>query len=415
MDEPAAPLRPDAVTAAEEGGRQPFSNGDRPSVPSPATPGAARSAARMQRLLWLLGLLVVLLVVPTLVRQTSYAFHQGKERAEVETALDGLDQLNELNLRGLSEASRLVSQAMGPSVVHIRVTRASGRRNRLTFPPFNGSSTGQGSGVIVDKAGYVVTNAHVVEEAVRIDVVLSDRRTLPATLLGGDKRIDIAVLKVSAENLSAAPWGDSESVNVGDLVWAVGSPFGLDRSVTFGIVSATGRGGLSRDPIHEFLQTDAAVNPGNSGGPLVDITGRVVGINTAILGDKYAGVSFAIPSQRARQIYEQIVDKGKVVRGWLGVEPIPVPEEMAQSLQLKIGEGAWIRSVTEDSPAERAGLQVNDVLTHWNGEQIEKSSDLFWNVAATEVGETVSVAILRNGTPVELQVTVGKRPKEIDY
>ncbi len=261
-------------------------------------------------------------------------------------------------------------------------------------------------------------------QASQIRVRLSDGRSVPATVVGADRETDMAVLKVSAGNLIAAQWGDSDEIEVGALVWAVGSPMGLQRSVTFGILSGKHRSftsepingqlslsGLANgSPYHDFLQTDAAVNPGNSGGPLVDALGRVVGVNTAIIGETYQGISLAIPSSIARPVYERIIRDGRVVRGWLGVLPRDVAYDEAADLGLDRAAGALILEVRPDSPAQRAGLQANDVIIRWDNKPITSRTDLFSRVALTEVGVPVDVVIVRARQPLTLPVTVVGRP-----
>jgi len=266
------------------------------------------------RLYWFLtilaGLLLLRFFVPYFAEQISYAITYGRQRAEVEIAAEGQQNLP---LRQLSKAFELVSNRVGPSVVHINVVSNEQLPDDEAASIFGSArqTQGQGSGVIIDEAGYIVTNNHVVRGARQIEVTLDDGRQFRATIIGTDAPTDLAVLKVNADNLIAAEWGDSDKLEVGALVWALGSPFGLQRSTTFGILSAK-----NREPGHrDFLQTDAAVNPGNSGGPLVDARGRLVGINTAIVGQTYQGISFAIPSSIAQRIYQRLKSEGRVGRG----------------------------------------------------------------------------------------------------
>lgn len=367
-------------------------------------------------------LLLLCMFLPYLVEKMTFAATRGRQRALYDWAGEGLQHVG---LQDLSLAYQMIAHRVEPSVVHISVVTLSGATDLVTgVSPWTHPSTGQGSGIIVDPAGYIVTNAHVLFQASQIRVRLSDGRSLPATVVGTDRETDMAVVKVSAENLIAAQWGDSDEIEVGALVWAVGSPLGLQRSVTFGILSGkhrsftseptNGRLGLSGlahgSPYHDFLQTDAAVNPGNSGGPLVDALGRVVGVNTAIIGETYQGISLAIPSSIARPVYERIIRDGRVVRGWLGVLPRDVAYGEAADLGLDPATGALILEVRPDSPAARAGLQPNDVVIRWDDQPVTSRTDLFARVALTDVGVPVEVVIVRDRQRRMLHVTVVGRP-----
>ena len=353
--------------------------------------------------------------VPYFIERYQYAATRGRQRAEYELASKGLKNLR---LAGLSQAYQMVSSQVGPSVVHIdvRSVHATQQSNELAqlYGPELHESRGQGSGVIVDESGYIVTNFHVVHGASEIQASLSDGRILPARIIGSDALTDIAVLKVAGSDFVAARWGDSDSMQVGALVWAVGSPFGLQSTVTSGIISAKHRAGMAGEVYQDFLQTDAAVNPGNSGGPLVDVQGRVIGINTAIYGDSYQGVSFAIPSRVAQDVYERLKANGRVSRGWLGVQLGDVSEEMARKYELSDTRGAVILWVIDDpgvpAPASDAGIRVGDIVTVWNGTTVTKSTDLIRLVAKTEVGSTVTAEVLRSGRPMQVEVTVAERP-----
>jgi S1-C subfamily serine protease len=271
--------------------------------------------------------------------------------------------------------------------------------------------------VVISSDGYIVTNHHVVRDAKEIRVTLSDGRRLTAERAGVDNLTDLALLKVSASNLVAAQWGNSDQLEVGSLIWAVGSPFGLERSVSFGILSAKNRGGIAGSPHQDFLQTDAAVNPGNSGGPLVNAEGQVVGINTAIVGQTYSGVSFAIPSNVAREVAERLQTGGYVPRAWLGVELSPVTENQAQQMGLTDARGAYIARVVRDgrvSPAARAGMQAGDVVLRWNGADILEPAMLSQLVAKTPIGNTVKVQVWRDGASLEIDVAVVERPREFN-
>ncbi|WP_297797148.1 DegQ family serine endoprotease [uncultured Marinobacter sp.] len=270
-----------------------------------------------------------------------------------------------------------------------------------------------GSGFIVSKDGYVLTNNHVVEGADEIVVRLSDRRELQATLVGTDPRSDMAVLKIeNGDDLPVVKIGRSRDLAVGEWVLAIGSPFGFDYTVTAGIVSALGRS-LPSENYVPFIQTDVAINPGNSGGPLFNLDGEVVGINSQIYtrSGGFMGVSFAIPIDDAMNVFNQIRDKGFVARGWLGVLIQEVNRDLAESFGLKRPRGALIAEVMAGSPAEDAGLETGDIVLEYDGESVELSSDLPPMVGRTPVGETATLTVLREGREVELEVEIGKLPE----
>ncbi|MCM8739065.1 DegQ family serine endoprotease [Azospirillum sp. A1-3] len=267
-----------------------------------------------------------------------------------------------------------------------------------------------GSGFIIDPSGLVVTNNHVVADAAEIAVTLHDGTKLPAKLVGSDAPTDLALLKVESNKpLTAAHWGDSESVEVGDWVVAIGNPFGLGGSVTAGILSARARD-IQQGPYDEYLQTDAAINRGNSGGPLYDANGAVIGINTAIYSPTggSVGIGFAIPSSLAKPIIDQLKDGGKVRRGWLGVQVQRVTPDIAESLGVDGTGGALVTSVSPDSPAASAGLRQGDVITAFNGDPLEQMRQLPRLVASTGIGSTVPMTLLRGGKEESVQVTIGE-------
>ncbi len=262
--------------------------------------------------------------------------------------------------------------------------------------------------------GFVVTNHHVIKDAESIAVTLSDGRRVTALPVGVDRLTDLALLKIEASELTAAEWGDSDQISEGAFVWAVGSPFGLQHSVTCGIVSAKNRSGNLGTAYQEFLQTDAAVNPGNSGGPLVDSHGRVIGINTMIVGATYRGVSLAIPSNVARRICQQLQANGRVARGWLGVSLAAVPDRFIKSWNLSSG-GALISSLLGDqplSPALQAGLQAGDIIVRWNDQPIKSTSQLSRVIAESSVGSRARVHVVRDGEQLTTDVRVGTRPED---
>ncbi|HEU4370488.1 MAG TPA: Do family serine endopeptidase [Methylomirabilota bacterium] len=269
-----------------------------------------------------------------------------------------------------------------------------------------------GSGVIVDPAGYILTNNHVIENARDITVRLSDSRKFTATLVGRDPKTDLAVLKVDAPApLPAAEMGDSERLRVGQWVIAIGNPFGLDRTVTAGIVSATARTRVGVTTYENFIQTDASINPGNSGGPLLSLDGRVVGINTAIVAAGQ-GIGFSIPINEAKSVMAQLIARGRVVRGWLGIAIQDVTDELASSFGVREREGVLVTDVMRDGPAEAAGLRPGDVIVELSGTRIREVPDLQRRVAAVAPGQTVAVGIVRDQSPQRVSVRIGEMPAE---
>jgi serine protease Do len=271
-----------------------------------------------------------------------------------------------------------------------------------------------GSGVVIDKDGSIVTNAHVVQGADEIVVKFEDETELPAKIVGMDEKTDIALLEVKgASNLKPAVLGNSDPLRVGDWVLAIGNPFGLSETVTAGIVSAKGRV-IGEGPYDDFIQTDASINPGNSGGPLVDMHGQVVGINSAILSRSGGniGIGFAIPINLVHKIIDQLREHGKVVRGWLGVSIQEVTPDIAKSLDLEEAEGALVADVVAGGPAEKAGLKVGDVILKFDGMKVDSAHQLPTLVAGTTIGKEVDVEVLRDGHKKTISVTIGEMPAE---
>lgn len=279
------------------------------------------------------------------------------------------------------------------------------------IPPMQQEAVSLGSGFIISRDGYVVTNHHVVADADEILVRLSDKRELPAEVIGSDKYSDVALLKLKAGNLPVVQIGDAGSIKVGAWVLAIGSPFGFDHSVTAGIVSAKGRS-LPNANYVPFIQTDVAINPGNSGGPLFDLNGKVIGINSQIYSRTggFMGLSFAIPIDVAMDVVQQLKDKGEVSRGWLGVQIQAVTLDLAESFGLKKPVGALVAQVIDDTPAEKAGIRAGDVIVQFNGEDIEDSSSLTPLVGRVAVGTVARIKILREGKYKTLDVTIEKLP-----
>lgn len=379
-----------------------------PPPRSPYNPVLSRTSVLTVVLVVLLGLLVL----PYAAERIQYAITRGKQRAEAEVARVELAELEKPVSR-----FRMAAQAIEPCVVGIDTVRTITPRGVVRDEWFGGPTfraEGLGSGVIIDERGYVLTNFHVINEASRVNVELSDGRTVEnVRVVGADPYTDLAVLKISAGKLMAAPWGDSAQLKVGDEVLAVGSPFGLARTVTAGIVSAKDRPTVTKAGFQEFLQTDAAVNPGNSGGPLLNLKGEVVGINTAIYGETFKGISFAIPSNLAREVYEKLVAGRQIERGWLGVAMRDLTEEDARELGLDEVRGVLVHQVVPDSPAAEAGISALDVIVQWNDQEIGSQFELSRAVARTEIGSEATVTLIRDGRRVERTVTVGRRPARL--
>ncbi len=341
---------------------------------------------------------------PSILESYQYSIVKGTIRAEYDNAVE---QLASDPLSNVSDAFELVAQKIRPSVVSVRAIKPgtkNSRRGRFI-------ENGQGSGVIMSEQGHILTNEHVIRDASNIEITLFDRRVYAAKLVGSaDEYNDLAVLKIDAPSLIPAQWGDSDELEVGSIVWAIGSPFGLDQTVTSGIISAKNRYDRN-SPYQELLQTDAAVNPGNSGGPLVDSKGRVVGINTSIYGDKFQGISFAVPSVQAKFVYEETLEKGYVARGMLGAQPFAVFQDDAAKLGLPDINGALLVSISEDpdSPALIAGLKENDVIRSWNGQFVDDYNKLYRFVSMTEPFSTAEVEFIRDGKNEVVEVQVGSR------
>ena len=354
---------------------------------------------------------------PRIVEEYHYASAKGKLRAEYENAVDILEREP---LKKVSLASQMVATKVKPSVVSIETRkRETGTQSNLErFKMFEEQGLqiqGFGSGVIMSEDGYIVTNAHVIEDAINIRVKLHDRREFQAVEVGRDEISDIAVLRIrGADGLIPATWGDSDDLDVGSIVWAVGSPFRYEQTVTSGIISAKDRLGDPKGRVRNLLQTDAAVNRGNSGGPLVNSNGNVVGINTSIYGDWFQGISFAIPSATVEFVYRQIVNQGKVVRGFLGVEPVVVENNDFRRLNLPDLDGARLVQISPNSPAELAGLQPEDVIRSWNGKPVKQFNNLFRFAETTQPGSIVEVSLIRNGEEQTAKVVVGKKPDTLE-
>jgi serine protease Do len=274
---------------------------------------------------------------------------------------------------------------------------------------------GQGSGVIVEANGLIITNNHVVSKADEIRVFLSDKREFKGKLIGTDTKTDIAIVKIEATGLPTVPWADSDQLEVGEYVLAVGSPFGLTQTVTMGIVSAVGRASMGIAEYEDFIQTDAAINPGNSGGALVNVRGELVGINTAIFSQSGGnmGIGFAVPSNLSRAVMDQLVRTGKVVRGWLGVAIQDLSSELAAQFGISDTKGVLVSDVMEDSPAKKAGFERADVIVEYDGKPMDSPTHLRNAVAQTPIGKRVSVKLIRDKKPKTIEVTIVEQPKSL--
>jgi serine protease Do len=273
-------------------------------------------------------------------------------------------------------------------------------------------SSGQGSGVIVSPDGYILTNNHVIDGARTVTITLPDKREFRGKIVGADPKTDLAVVKIDGQNLPTVSWGDATQLQVGEYVLAVGNPFGLNSTVTLGIVSALGRGHMGITQYEDFIQTDAAINPGNSGGALVNTRGELVGINTAIFSQTggYQGVGFAVPTSMSKPIYESLVKNGKVVRGFLGVSIQDLTQDLAKSFDIKDAKGALVSDVKDEGPADQAGLKQGDIIRMYQGSPIDDAAALQRQVTKTAVGTKVTIRVIHDGHEKDLSVTIGEQP-----
>jgi Do/DeqQ family serine protease len=328
----------------------------------------------------------------------------------------GQVQASQAEARRLSDAFVNVAERVSPSVVQIDVTARDDSADQVLRWTGRGGvdspvARGTGSGVVFTPDGAILTNNHVVDEALTINVHLRDGRFLPARLIGRDPATDLAVIKVDASGLSAAKFGDSEAVRVGEWTVAIGSPFGLGYTVTTGVLSAKGRGGLGMNAIEDYLQTDASINPGNSGGPLCDLEGRVIGINTMIVG-KGSGIGFAVPSNLARRAAEQILKSGHVERTWIGAGIQDLTPDIAAVMKLDPRSGALVNSVMEGGPASKAQIHPGDVLASVGGKPVHDGRELIREILQHDVGQTVVVEVIRGGQHYGSSVTLTARPEQ---
>lgn len=335
--------------------------------------------------------------------------------------------------RQIMETGRAFSEiagAVSPAVVNISTTKVVKRDPAPfsddpffdLFRPFNDFGTPKkwkerslGSGVVVSADGYIITNNHVVEKADEIKVTLVDKRAFKGRIVGADPKADIAIIRIDANNLPVLKWGDSEKLQVGEFVLAIGSPYGLNNTVTMGIISAVGRANVGIADYEDFIQTDAAINPGNSGGPLVNIRGELIGINTAIFSRTggYQGIGFAVPSNMVRLVMDQLLQNGKVTRGWIGVTIQELTPELAQEFGLKRTGGALISDVAKDSPAARAGVMRGDIVIEFNGKEVKDVSSLRNMVAQSKTGTQITMKILRGGREFLVKIGILELPREV--
>jgi serine protease Do len=335
--------------------------------------------------------------------------------------------------RQIMETGKAFSEivaAVSPAVVNISTTKVVKREAGPfsddpffdLFRPFNDFGAPKkwkerslGSGVIVSPDGYIITNNHVVEKADEIKVTLIDKRSFKGHIVGADPKADISVIRIDANDLPVARWGDSEKLQVGEFVLAIGSPYGLSNTVTMGIISAVGRANVGIADYEDFIQTDAAINPGNSGGPLVNAKGELIGINTAIFSRTggYQGIGFAVPANMVRLVMDQLIQKGKVTRGWIGITIQELTPELAQEFGLKRTRGALVSDVAKDGPAARAGLMRGDVVLEFNGKEVRDVSSLRNMVAQSKTGVHITMKILRAGKEFIVGIGILELPREV--
>jgi serine protease DegQ len=345
-------------------------------------------------------------------------------------ALDGTSRTLPTEAGRAAHEQAILSYSAGaaratPAVVNILTSKTA--RSRQDHPLFNdplfrrffGDQPGDrqqmnslGSGVIASPDGYVLTNDHVVDAADEIEVLLADGTRAQAKVVGVDPETDLAVLRIDMKNLPAIEFGDVDAARIGDVVLAIGNPFGVGQTVTMGIISALGRTQLGINTFENFIQTDAAINPGNSGGPLVDTEGRLIGINTAIYSRTGGslGIGFAIPASTVRQVLDQIIATGSVTRGYIGVEPQDLTPELAEAFRLPRNQGAIIAGVVRGSPADRAGVKVGDILVDVDGKPIANTAAMLNVIAQLAPGATAQFHFLRDAKPLEVPIRIGKRP-----
>jgi len=353
-----------------------------------------------------------------LLSHVAYAFERGRLQADLEH-LEGIDSPEIAALETISHAYGIIAEVVKPSVVYIESISNNVAFNRELQKMFGEEnfqprpSTGTGSGIIIDRDGYIVTNNHVVEDSETVRVILADGRRFRAQIIGTDPMTDLAVIKIDADRLHPARLGNSEAMKVGHIVLAIGSPFRLGHSVSHGIISAIGRSNVDVDIDYQnWLQTDTPINPGNSGGPLINTRGEIIGINTAIATESGGnqGVAFAIPSNTIARIAAKLKSGSRIVRGYLGVQIEPVDPRIASAYGLEEAGGVLIRGVVEDAPAAQAGLKRNDIIRAINGRMLRSNEDLTHAIAATDPNTDVDLTVWREKQEIQLTVTVAAQP-----
>jgi serine protease Do len=370
----------------------------------------------MRKFSHILILIVISLSVISCKGKQEPVFYESTRKGTAEPPVKEVPR----DILAAQQAFSNVVKAVNPSVVNIStVSKKKLEQPFFEFSPFFNDFFGGGqhpqyrrekslgSGFIINSEGYIITNDHVVRDAESIKVKLSNEKVYDGKVVGSDQKTDIAVIKINAgEPLKAAVLGDSDKLQVGQWAIAIGNPFGLDRTVTVGVISATGRANMGIETYEDFIQTDASINPGNSGGPLLNVYGEVIGINTAIVAAGQ-GIGFAIPVNMAKQVVAQLVKKGSVTRGWLGISIQPVTDEIARSFGLSPARGALVSDTMSGSPAEKAGLRQGDIILRFAGKEIKDPRQLQLSVAETPIGQKVELEIFRDGRVQKLQVTIG--------
>jgi len=382
-----------------------------------------------KRIVALAAVLVITGIIIGLAISSNFNFQSDGYTSDVAISQEAIDILSKTN-----HAITEVAAAVKPSVVNISSTKTI-RVPGMSLPFFNDpffkrffgdefgfsrgpkefKQSGLGSGVIVDKNGYILTNNHVIRGADEIKVKLPDNRDFKGKVIGTDPKTDLAVVKIDADDLPVIKFGDSDKLKVGEMVLAIGNPFGLNQTVTTGIVSATGRANVGVADYEDFIQTDAAINPGNSGGALVNIRGELIGINTAIFSTTggYQGIGFSIPSNMAKSVMKSLIKEGKVVRGWFGISIQEITPELAKQFGLEHEKGVLVGDVIEDSPAEKAGIQRGDVIIEYNGREVKDVTGLRNMVSSTLPGKEVIIKIIRDRREKTARIKISEMPEEM--